>query len=48
MIKLIDQVEINKYANEFARMVEKQCQQEVYTDFKLATIKLRGSNYDLL
>lgn len=43
MIKLIDQVEINKYANEFARMVEKQCQQEVYTDFNLATIKLDWS-----
>lgn len=43
MTKLIDQVEINKYANDFIRRVEKQCQEEVYTDFKLAMIKLDWS-----
>lgn len=43
MTKLIDQVEINKYANEFIRLVEKQCQDEVYVKFSLESIKLDWS-----
>jgi len=44
MTKLIDQVEINKYANDFIRRVEKSCQDEIYVDFKLAHIKLDWSH----
>lgn len=43
MTKLIDQVEINKYANEFIRLVEKQCQDEVYVKFSLESVKLDWS-----
>ena len=43
MTKLADQVEINKYTNDFIKEVEQQCRDEVYTDFKLATVKLDWS-----
>lgn len=43
MTKLSDQVEVNKYANDFIKEVEQQCRAEIYTDFKLAAIKLDWS-----
>lgn len=33
-------IETSKYANDFVRRVEKTCQETIYTDFKLATVKL--------
>lgn len=43
MSKLVKQAEINKYTNDFIRKVEKQCQNEVYAKFHLATVKLDWS-----
>jgi len=44
MIKSYEiKAEATKYANDFIRQVEQQCKDEVYTDFKLATVKLDWS-----
>ncbi len=43
MTKLLEQIEINKYANDFIRRVVKQCQDEVYVKFSLEAIKLDWS-----
>ena len=43
MTKLLDQVTINKYANEYIRMVEEVIQKEIYVKFKLASVKLDWS-----
>ena len=32
--------EVTKYANEFIRRVEKHCQEEIYVNFALASVKL--------
>ena len=39
MTKLMDQVKINKYANDYIKMVEETIQ-KVYVKFKLASVKL--------
>ena len=43
MTKLMDQVKINKYANDYIKMVEETIQKEVYVKFKLASVKLDWS-----
>ena len=42
-MKAEKRVEITKYANDFIRRVEKHCQEEIYVDFKLASVKLDWS-----
>ena len=43
MTKLMDQVKINKYANDYIKMVEEIIQKEVYVKFKLASVRLDWS-----
>ena len=42
-MKAEKRVEITKYANDFIRRVEKHCQEEIYVDFQLASVKLDWS-----
>lgn len=42
-MKADKRTEITKYANDFIRRVEEHCISEIYTDFKLATVKLDWS-----
>ena len=42
-MKAEKRVVITKYANDFIRRVEKHCQEEIYVDFQLASVKLDWS-----
>ena len=42
-MKAEKRVMITKYANDFIRRVEKHCQEEIYVDFQLASVKLDWS-----
>ena len=42
-MKAEKRIEITKYANDFIRRVEQHCQEEIYVDFKLASVKLDWS-----